>query len=175
MEATFENNGRNTEIVENCLANCSQIFPFFSGLLLDMYFDETAPYEHNDPLKIGRDTLTKLYKIANKKMPSWWCIIPYKDCVDANAYYWFDILNKGLFSIERKLDSFLIEVNETPHEINERLKSFSGHLQAKKAGSAISIENADGMLSWLSKVRKLYTEDKGKPSRRMRRLLKKGY
>ena len=34
---------------------------------------------------------------------------------------------------------------------------------------------AEGMVLWLAKVSHLYKEEKGKPSRRMRRLLKKGY
>ena len=41
--------------------------------------------------------------------------------------------------------------------------------------SAITIGNAEGMVLWLAKESHLYKEEKGKPSRRMRRLLKKGY
>ena len=104
----------------------------------------------------------------------WWCPLPYNDCVDANAYHWFDILNKGLFEIERKFDSFSIEIDETPHEINDRLKTFNAHLQAK-AGTSINIGNADGMIEWLKKVSHLYSSEKGKPTRRMRKLLRKGY
>jgi hypothetical protein len=55
------------------------------------------------------------------------------------------------------------------------LKTFPAHLKASKAGSAITIGNAEGMVLWLAKVSHLYKEEKGKPSRRMRRLLKKGY
>jgi|TARA_B110000211_G_scaffold230449_1_gene290014 hypothetical protein len=175
MEATFENNGKNTEIVESCLANCTDIFTYFSAIVLDSYFDNSQPYEHNDPLAIGRLTIQQLYKIAKRKQPSWWCPQPYNDCVDANAYHWFDLLNKELFKITRKLDSFRIEIEETPHEINNRLKTFPAHLKASKAGSAITIGNAEGMVLWLAKVSHLYKEEKGKPSRRMRRLLKKGY
>ena len=175
MEATFVNNGKNTEVVENCLADCSEIFPYFSGMILDMYFEESAPYDHNDPLKVGRDVFEKLYSLANRKKPNWWCPLPYNDCVDANAYHWFDILNKGLFKIEKKFDSYSIDVDETAHEINDRLKTFEAHLQAKKAGKSINIGNAEGMIEWLRKVSHLYTSEKGKPTRRMRRLLKKGY
>jgi hypothetical protein len=175
MEATFVNNGKNTEVVENCLVNCSDIFPYFSGILLDMYFEEKAPYDHNDPLKIGRVVFDKLYDLCERKKPEWWCPLPYNDCVDANAYHWFDILNKGLFEIERKFDSFSIDIDETPHEINDRLKTFNAHLQAKKAGRSINIGNADGMIEWLKKVSHLYSSEKGKPTRRMRKLLRKGY
>ena len=175
MEATFVNNGKNTEVVENCLADCSDIFPYFSGMVLDMYFDEEAPYDHNDPLKVGRKVFEKLYTLSGRKQPEWWCPLPYNDCVDANAYHWFDILNKGLFEIERKFDSYSIEVDETAHEINDRLKTFNAHLQAKKAGKSINIGNAEGMIEWLRKVSHLYISEKGKPTRRMRKLLKKGY
>jgi len=174
MEATFENNGKNTEIVESCLANCTDIFTYFSAIVLDSYFENTPPYEHNDPLAIGRLAIARLYKIAKRKQPTWWCSQPYNDCVDANAYHWFDLLNKELFKITRKLDSFRIEIEETPHEINNRLKTFPAHLKASKAGSAITIGNADGMVLWLRKVSHLYREEKGRPSRRMRRLIKKG-
>lgn len=174
MDATFENNGKNTEIVENCLANCSNIFPVFSAMIIDMYFENNTPYEHNDPLKIGREVLKKLYKIAKRKVPDWWCPSPYEECVDTNAYMWFDILNKDLFKIKRKLDSFVIEIEESPHDIKERLKGFPAHLQARKAGLAISIGNAEALLSWLNGVRHLYTIDKGKPVRRMRKLLNRG-
>jgi hypothetical protein len=175
MEATFENSGKNTEIVESCLSECSEIFTYFSALVIDMYFEQSPPYEHLDPLKIGRIAVDRLYEIARKKKPLWWCHQPYNECVDANAYYWFDLLNKELFSITRKLDSFSIEIEETPHEINNRLKTFPAHLKATKAGSAISIGNADGMIQWLRKVSHLYIEEKGKPKRRMRRLIKKGF
>ena len=175
MEATFENNGKNTEIVESCLDNCTNIFPFFSAIVLDSYFEKTMPYEHNDPLKIGRTALEKLYKIAKRKQPEWWCKQPYNDCVDSNAYLWFDLLNKGFFEIKRKIDSFIVEVGEAPHEINNRLKTFPAHLKATKAKSAIVIENANGMINWLRKVEDLYRLEKGKPTRRMRRLVKRGY
>jgi hypothetical protein len=174
MEATFENNGANTETVESCLENCSDIFQYFSAIVIDMYFDKAAPYEHLDPLKVGRIAIDQLYKIAEREKPRWWCPLPYSDCVDANAYFWFDILNKELFIITRKLDSFSIEIEEAAHEINNRLKTFPAHLQAKKAGKAISVNNADGMIEWLRKVSHLYSEEKGKPTRRMRRLLRKG-
>jgi hypothetical protein len=173
MQATFENNGENTEVVENCLADCSDIFPWFSGIVLDMYFDETAPYDHNDPLKIGREAIEKLYKICDREKPNWWCPLPYNDCVDANAYEWFDILNKELFVITKKFDSFTINIDEASHEIKERLKTFPAYLKAKKAGKSITIGNADGLIDWLLKVSHLYKEEKGKPSRRMRKLLKK--
>jgi hypothetical protein len=174
MQATFENNGKNTEVVENCLENCSDIFPWFSGIVLDMYFDDSAPYAHNDPLKVGRVAINKMYELCGRKKPSWWCPLPYNECVDANAYDWFDILNKELFGITRKFDSFTIDIDEASYEINERLKTFPAHLKAKKAGKAISIGNADGMINWLRKVSLLYTEEKGKPTRRMRKLLKRG-
>ena len=174
MDATFENNGKNTEIVENCLENCSNIFPYFSAIVIDMYFENNVPYEHNDPLKIGREVLKKLYKIAGRKIPDWWCPSPYEECVDTNAYMWFDILNKDLFTIKRKLDSFVIEIEESPHDIKERLKGFPAHLQARKAGPAINIGNAEALLTWLNGVRHLYTIDKGKPVRRMRKLLNRG-
>jgi len=118
--------------------------------------------------------IDKLYDIAGRSKPNWWCPLPYTDCVDANAYHWFDILNKGLFQITRKLDSFLIEIEESPHEINNRLKTFKAHLQAKKAGKAIAIGNAEGMVQWLREVSHLYIEEKGRPTRRMRKLLRKG-
>ena len=75
-----------------------------------------------------------------------------KSNVDTNAYLWFDILNKDLFKITRKLDSFVIEINEGTHDIKERLKSFPAHLQAKKAGKAINIGNADGFLTWKGRL-----------------------
>ena len=62
-------------------------------------------------------------------------------------------MNKELFTIERKLDSFRIPVKEGPHEIKERMRTFPAHLQAKKAGESIHIENADGFIEWLSKDR----------------------
>jgi hypothetical protein len=175
MDATFENNGKNTEIVEGCLADCSNIFPYFSAKIIDAYFANNIPYEHNDPLLIGRQIIKELYIICGRKMPDWWCPSPYEECVDTNAYLWFDILNKDLFKITRKLDSFVIDINEGTHDIKERLKSFPAHLQAKKAGKAINIGNAEGFLKWLRKVRHLYSVDKSKPNRRMRRLLRKGY
>jgi hypothetical protein len=174
MEATFENNGENTEIVETCLKECSQIFPYFSEVVLRMHESGSAPYEHNDPLKIGRLAIEELYKIANLEAPEWWCPLPFEECVDINAYHWYDILHKELFKIERRLDSFRIPVNEGTHEINERLKSFPAHLQAKKAGKSIHIENADGFIAWISKVQHLYENDKGRSSRKMRHLLSKG-
>ena len=48
------------------------------------------------------------------------------------------------------------------------------YLQAKKAGSAIHIENAEGFIDWLSKVSDLYESDKGKSIRGMRILLSRG-
>jgi hypothetical protein len=174
MEATFENNGKNTEIVETCLKECSQIFPYFSHLVLLMHESEKAPYDHNDPLKIGRIAMQELYNIAGMDIPTWWCINPFKESVDINAYHWYDLLNKQMFSIERKLDSFRIPVDEGPHDISARLRTFPAHLQAKKAGSAINIENAEGFIDWLSKVRDLYESDKGKSVRGMRILLTKG-
>ena len=175
MDATFENNGANTEIVETCLKECSQIFPYFSHLVLEMHEANKAPYEHNDPLKIGRDVMEQLYGLAGMEMPSWWCEHPFGEAVDINAYQWYDILNKELFSIERKLDSFRIPVKEGTHDIKERLRTFPAHLQAKKAGEAIHIENADGFVDWLVKVQNLYESDKGiKSSKGMRNLLTKG-
>ena len=79
-----------------------------------------------------------------------------------------------MFSIERKLDSFRIPIDEGPHDISGRLRTFPAHLQARKAGSAIHIENADGFIAWLSKVSNLYESDKGKSVRGMRILLSKG-
>ena len=93
--------------------------------------------------------------------------------MDANAYEWFDILNKELFVITKKFDSFTINIDEASHEIKERLKTFPAYLKAKKAGKSITIGNADGLIDWLLKVSHLYKEEKGKPSRRMRKLLKK--
>ena len=174
MEATFENNGRNTEIVETCLKECSQIFPYFSHLILEKYESENAPYNHQDPLKIGRLVLQELYDIAGMDFPNWWCPYPFKESVDTNAYDWYDLLNKEMFSIERKLDSFRIPIDEGPHDISGRLRTFPAHLQARKAGSAIHIENADGFIAWLSKVSNLYESDKGKSVRGMRILLSKG-
>ena len=174
MEATFENNGKNTEIVETCLKECSQIFPYFSHLVLLMHESDSAPYDHNDPLKIGRMAMEKLYNIAEMDFPSWWCSHPFKESVDINAYHWYDLLNKEMFSIERKLDSFKIPVDEGPHDIAERLRTFPAHLQAKKAGQAIHIENAEGFIHWLSKVKHLYESDKGQSIRGMRHLLSRG-
>ncbi len=174
MEATFENNGKNTEIVETCLKECSQIFPYFSHLVLLMHESKEAPYDHNDPLRIGRKAIEKLYDIAEMEIPNWWCNLPFEESVDINAYHWYDLLNKEMFSIERKLDSFRIPVDEGPHDINARLRTFPAYLQAKKAGSAIHIENAEGFIDWLSKVSELYESDKGKSIRGMRILLSKG-
>ena len=174
MEATFENNGKNTEIVETCLKECSQIFPYFSHLVLLMHESDSAPYDHNDPLKIGRMAMEKLYNIAEMDFPSWWCSHPFKESVDINAYHWYDLLNKEMFSIERKLDSFKIPVDEGPHDIAERLRTFPAHLQPKKAGQAIHIENAEGFIHWLSKVNHLYESDKGQSIRGMRHLLSRG-
>ena len=174
MEATFENNGKNTEIVETCLKECSQIFPYFSHLVLLMHESESAPYNHLDPLKIGRMAMEKLYNIAEMDFPSWWCTHPFKESVDINAYHWYDLLNKEMFSIERKLDSFRIPVNEGPHDIQARLRTFPAHLQATKAGQAIQIGNAEGFILWLSQVKNLYESDKGKSIRGMRHLLSRG-
>ena len=175
MEATFENNGKNTEIVETCLKECSQIFPYFAHIVLSKYESGSAPYEHNDPLKVGREAMIELYTRVGLDVPDWLCKHPFKESVDLNAYHWYDVLNKELFTIERKLDSFRIPVKEGPHEIKERMRTFPAHLQAKKAGESIHIENADGFIEWLSKVQNLYESDKKiKSCRGMRGLLKKG-
>ena len=42
MDATFTPNGKNTEIVETCLEDASQIFPYFSAVILDKYFSNQA-------------------------------------------------------------------------------------------------------------------------------------
>jgi len=172
MDATFQNNGTNTAIVENCLAKTSELFPYFSGIVLNKYFHNDAPYEHLDPLKIGRNVLSEIYKVADRKQPRWWCNAPYKECVDTNAYLWFDILNKSLFETKWKGDSFVIYIEENPHEINERLKGFPGYLKAKKAGQSIVIGNAKEFIIWLKSVELLYSEDNSKPCRKMRKLLR---
>ena len=130
MDARFDNNGENTETVERCVEDSSQIFQYFSGLLLDKYMSNDAPYDHNDPLKVGRDVLDELYKFGKRSKPKWWCDRPYQECVDTSAYQWFDNLNKGLFETEWKGDTFVISVDEAPHEINERLRGFKGSLDA---------------------------------------------
>ena len=79
MDATSENNGKNTEIVEGCLADCSNIFPYFSAKIIDAYFANNVPYEHNDPLLIGREIIKELYTICGRKMPDWWCPSPYEE------------------------------------------------------------------------------------------------
>ena len=66
MDARFDNNGENTETVERCVEDSSQIFQYFSGLLLDKYMSNDAPYDHNDPLKVGRDVLDELYKFGKR-------------------------------------------------------------------------------------------------------------
>jgi hypothetical protein len=175
MDATFDNNGENTEIVEQCLEQASQIFLYFSGILLDKYFSNEAPYDHNDPLKVGRDVISELYKIADRDKPKWWCMRPYSECVDTNAYQWFDNLNKDLFKTEWKGDAFVIHVDEAPHEINERLRGFKGQLKAKKASKTIAIRNSKELIKWLKAVESLYVEDNGKPTRKMRRLLRKRF
>ena len=68
----------------------------------------------------------------------------------------------------------MIDINEGTHDIKERLKSFQHTLKAKKAGKAINIGNADGFLTWLRKVRHLYSVDKGKPNRRIEKIIEKG-
>ena len=40
------------------MEEASQIFLFFSGIVLDKYMSNDAPYDHNDPLKI----VVKLYQ-----------------------------------------------------------------------------------------------------------------
>ena len=161
--------------METCLKECSQIFPYFAHIVLSKYESGSAPYEHNDPLKVGREAMIELYTRVGLNVPDWLCKHPFKESVDLNAYHWYDILNKELFTIERKLDSFRIPVKEGPHEIKERMRTFPAHLQAKKAGESIHIENADGFIEWLSKVQNLYESDKKITScRGMRGLLKKG-
>ena len=173
MDARFDNNGENTETVERCVEKSSQIFQYFSGLLLDKYMLNDAPYDHNDPLKVGRDVLDELYRFGKRNKPKWWCDRPYQDCVDTSAYHWFDNLNKGLFETEWKGDTFVIHVDETSHEINERLRGFKGPLDAKKASKTIAVHNTTELLKWLGAVKSLYEEENGRVSRKMRKFLRK--
>ena len=173
MDASFDNNGTNTEIVEKCVEEASQIFLFFSAIVLDKYMSNDAPYDHNDPLKIGREVISELYTLAGREKPRWWCERPYGECVDTNAYHWFDNLDKELFKTEWKGDAFVIHIDETPHEINERLRGFKAQLNAKKASKTIVIRNTKEFIKWLKGVESLYIEDNNKPTRRMRKLLRK--
>lgn len=132
-----------------------------------------APYDHNDPLKIGREVISELYTFAGREKPRWWCERPYGECVDTNAYHWFDNLDKDLFKTEWKGDAFVIHIDEASHEVNERLRGFKAQLNAKKASKSIVIRNTKEFIKWLKGVESLYTEDNNKPTRRMRKLLRK--
>ena len=46
--------------------------------------------------------------------------------------------------------------------------------EGESSGTNVSIGNAEALLTWLNGVRHLYTIDKGKPVRRMRKLLNRG-
>ena len=72
MRANFSSNESNSLKVEQLVQKNTDLFMYFSKLMIEMWNQTEPIYSHSDELKAGRVVIEKLYKIAKKKQPKWW-------------------------------------------------------------------------------------------------------
>jgi hypothetical protein len=174
MHATFPSNEENSTLVEDMLENHSEIFLFFSKLMIEKS-KEASLYSHGDELQIARESITELYGIAERPMPEWWPVERVEKIHDDNAYQWLDMVNKGIVTkIQYERDEIILHFDKTApsYEIGRHAKLLPGPMAAVVAGTKIRVRNPTEFTSWLKSASIVYDI---RLSRRTKKLLRRRF
>ena len=174
MHATFPSNEENSILVEDMLENSSEIFLYFSKLMIEKSADPDQ-YSHGDELQIARKSIEELYDIATRQMPGWWPVERVEKIHDDNAYQWLDMINKGLVrKIQYESDEIILHFDKTApsYEIARHAKLLPGQMAAAPSGTKIRIRNPTEFVNWLKSANLVYESNL---KRRTKKLLKRHF
>ena len=174
MHATFPSNEENSILVEDMLENCSEIFIYFSKLMIEKSADPEQ-YSHGDELQIARKSIDELYDIAQRPKPNWWPVERVEKIHDDNAYQWLDMINKNLVrKIQYETDEMILHFDPTApsYEIARHAKLLPGAMAAAPSGTKIRIRNPTEFVNWLKSASLVY---ESKLRRTTRKLLKRQF
>jgi len=158
MHATFPSNEDNSILVEDMLENHSEIFVYFSKLMIEKSKDFSL-YCHGDELQNARDSFDELYGTAGRKIPEWWPVERVEKIHDDNAYQWLDMINKKIVnSIQYERDEIILHFDKTApsYEIGRHAKLLPGPMAAVASGTKIRIRNPSEFTSWLKSASLVY-------------------
>ena len=175
MHAAFISNEENSMAVETLLENASNIFPYFSALMIEeMDSGNSEWYVHSDELALARTVIKKLYLIAKMKMPEWWLDRPVERVNDDQAYQWLDLLNKRIVDFKIEGDEVIVQFHGDGSKWDARDKKnlLPTSVAPEAVGTKIRIRNPDIFVDWLQSASISYPL---KLKREVKKLLRKKF
>jgi hypothetical protein len=158
MNAAFTANEENSVIVEQMLESNSELFLYFSKLMLDDWLSPDPNYRHGDELAAGRIAIKELYRIAKRKQPDWWPTQPVEQVHDDQAYQWLDMINKGVCTLQIERDEIIakFDPNSPGYEVDRKRKLLPTSMAAETSGTKVRIRNPSQFIDWIASARKVY-------------------
>jgi len=160
MHASFTANEDNSVSVESMLEINSDLFLYFSRLMLDDWLSAKPNYRHGDELASGRIAIERLYNIAERRKPEWWADRQIEDIHDDQAYQWLDMLNKGVFTLQIERDEIIAKFDKTApgYEVDRKRKLLPTSMGAETSGTKVRIRNPSQFIEWISAAKQVYSQ-----------------
>ena len=174
MHASFTANENNSVSVESLLEINSDLFLYFSKVMLEDWLSEEPSYRHGDELASGRKAIDILYGLAERPKPEWWPNRPIEEIHDDQAYQWLDMLNKGVFTLQLERDEVIAKFDKTSpgYEVDRKRKLLPTSMGAETSGTKVRIRNPSQFLEWISAAKQVYPQPL---KRKTKRFLKKKF
>jgi hypothetical protein len=174
MHASFTANENNSVSVENLLEINSDLFLYFSKVMLEDWLSDEPSYRHGDELASGRKAIDILYDLAERPKPEWWPNRPIEEIHDDQAYQWLDMLNKGVFTLQLERDEVIAKFDKTSpgYEVDRKRKLLPTSMGAETSGTKVRIRNPSQFLEWISAAKQVYPQPL---KRKTKRFLKKKF
>lgn len=171
MHASFTANEDNSVAVEKLLETNSDLFMYFSKVILENWRSDDPHYRHGDELAAARVAIDELYHLANRPKPNWWATLPIEQIHDDQAYQWLDMLNKGVFKIQIERDEVIarFDPNSPGYEVDRKRKLLPTSMGAETSGTKIRIRNPTQFLDWINAAKDVYPQPL---KRKVRKFLK---
>jgi hypothetical protein len=174
MHASYTANEDNSVSVEHLLEHTSNLFLYFSKLMIEDWVGEKPNYRHGDELSSGRITIQKLYKIAKRKQPKWWPKQPVEKIHDDQAHQWLDLINKDVVHLQIERDEIIARFDNTApgYEVNRKRKLLPTFVGGETSGTKVRIRNPAQFIEWINAAKQVYSSP---IKRKTKRLLKRRF
>ena len=159
MHAAFSANEDNSILVEELLEENTDLFLYYSKIMLDNWLSENPVYNHGDELASGRAVINELYRISKRKKPDWWPSQPVEKVHDDQAYQWLDMINKGVCTLQIERDEIIakFDQNSPGYEVDRKRKLLPTSVAAETTGTKVRIRNPSQFIDWIRAATQVYS------------------